>query len=107
MSRGIVLRAAFILCVLAALAGLAARKDAAGTRPGDSISQPKSAATANGTRSNGASIGRHTFSQQYDICYVDADGRPMVYERKRLVFFFPESPPEVNDRTFIETNTCQ
>ena len=42
-----------------------------------------------------------------DYCYVDAEGRPMVFHRRRLVFFLPESPPEVNDRTFIESDECR
>ena len=41
------------------------------------------------------------------ICHVDEEGRPMVFHRRRLVFFLPEAPPEVNDRTFIETDECQ
>ncbi len=31
----------------------------------------------------------------------------MVFHRRRLVFFFPESPPGAEDRTFIETDLCQ
>jgi hypothetical protein len=49
----------------------------------------------------------HNFSFAYDYCYIDGDGRPVMFHRKRLVFFLPDSPPEVNDRTFIESDTCQ
>lgn len=44
-----------------------------------------------------------TFSQAYEICAEDSEGRPLVVRQKKPVFFFPNSPPEVNDRTFIET----
>ena len=46
-----------------------------------------------------------TFSQAYEYCYVDSEGRPVIVHR-RLVFFLPEGPPEVNDRTFIESGEC-
>ena len=61
------------------------------------------------TRSSSGAVyvGPHTFSPPYDYCYVDADGRPVMIHRRRLVFFLPESRPDVNDRTFIETDTCQ
>ena len=48
----------------------------------------------------------HPFSQAYEYCYVDSEGRPMIVHR-RLVFLLPDAPPEVNDRTFIESGECQ
>ena len=65
------------------------------------------AAASSRVKPNGASAGPHHFSMQYDYCYVDAEGRPMIFHRRRLVFFLPQSPPEVNDHTFIETDLCQ
>lgn len=44
----------------------------------------------------------HTFSEAYEYCYVDSEGKPMLVHR-RLVFLLPDAPPEVNDRTFIES----
>jgi len=31
----------------------------------------------------------------------------MIFHRRRFVTFVPDSPPEVSDRTFIETNKCE
>ena len=47
----------------------------------------------------------HPFSQAYEYCYVDSEGRPMIVHR-RLVYLLPAAPPEVNDRTFIESGEC-
>ena len=92
MSRRSVQRVAILLLMFAGLALLTVRRDVAGsTGP-----------------TQGGGVGRpRSFSAAYDYCYVDEKGRPMVFHRRRLVFFLPQAPPEVNDRTFIETDECQ
>jgi len=114
MRRQFVLRGTVTLCMLAGVAALSVRRDGAvRNEPGLfdrwHLLQPGSAAASvsNGAKRNEASAVPHHFSMQYDYCYVDAEGRPMVFHKRRLVFFFPESPPGVEDRTFIETNLCQ
>ena len=76
-------------------------------RPLDLV-QPESAAASlsSSAQPNRASAGPHTFSSQYDYCYVDEDGRPLVFHRRRLVFFLPEALYP-DDLTFIETRECQ
>ena len=111
MSRKEVHQWLFVLLLLAGLAVLTVRRDASVNNP--SVHANSSSAPGQGS---GAVVGSgetkaagrpRSFSAAYDYCYVDADGRPMVFHRRRLVFFLPESPPEVNDRTFLETNECQ
>jgi len=65
--------------------------------------------TASQTRSSGRAVyvGRHPFSPAYEYCYVDADGRPVLIHRQRLVFLLTESRPDVNERSSIETDTWQ
>lgn len=103
MKRNITRCAVVAVAMLAALALLTVRKEADGNRP----VHANASASLSPVRPSDASGLPHTFSQAYDYCYVDENGRPMIFHRRRLVFFFPESPPEVNDRTFIETNECQ
>jgi hypothetical protein len=106
-------RGAIIVLMLGGAAALSVRRDTAA----DTVSkladrsrwlhlEAAAASISNSTSPNGTSAGPHHFSMAYDYCYVDAEGRPMIFHRRRLVFFLPESPPEVNDRTFIETNEC-
>lgn len=110
MQRRTVQRAASVLCVLAGMAALTIRKDvAAGTEPGHSdrlhASQAESAnpAAASGTRPDGASVGRYYFSNEYDYCSVDADGKPRGFHQKHRV---PGSPSYSDDRTFIWPDAC-
>ena len=114
MPRRFALRGTVTLCMLVGVAALSIRSDVAvGNRPGYSgpshLSRPESVAGSvpSEAKVNGAAAAPHRFSMQYDYCYVDAEGRPMVFHRRRLVFFFPESTPEDLDRTFIETDFCQ
>jgi len=114
MPRQFVLRGAVTLCMLVGVAALSIRKDAAaGYAPSHYDPSPHvqskatDASLSNSATINGVSPGPHYFSMQYDYCYVDAKGRPMIFHRRRLVFFVPESPPEVLDRTFIETDSCR
>ncbi len=112
MSRNFVKRGALMLCILAGLAIMLARRDVAGARsvsPDTSAQVGHKPAADSQTRSSGRAVyvGPHTFSPAYEYCYVDADGRPVMVHRRRLVFFLPESRPDVNDRTFIESDMCQ
>lgn len=61
--------------------------------------------TASQITSDNKSVHPHRFSQAYEYCYVDSEGRPVMVHRK-LVFFLPEALPEVTDRTFIESGEC-
>ncbi len=113
MPRRFILRGAVMLCMVVGVAALSVRRDAAtGTGPGHTdrshLVQPESAAASlsSSAQPNRASAGPHTFSSQYDYCYVDEDGRPLVFHRRRLVFFLPEAPYP-DDLTFIETRECQ
>jgi hypothetical protein len=110
MSQGFIVRCTAAFSMLAGIAALSVRRDtAASTGPSlAALSHLASAAAAaqNGASPDATSAGPHHFSMAYDYCYEDAEGRPMIFHRRRLVFFFPESPPEVNDRTFIETDLC-
>jgi hypothetical protein len=92
-----------VVLILAGLAMVIVHKEAwSGGRLQYANSLPATRQTTGETASR-----PHNFSRAYDYCYVDAEGRPVVFHRKRLVFFFPDSPPEVNDRTFIESDSCQ
>ena len=114
MSRRFMPRGTATLCTLVGVAALSIRRDAAvDSGPGHSapshLSQRESVAASvpNEAKASGAAAAPHHFSMQYDYCYVDTEGRPMIFHRRRLVFYLPESPPKVNDRTFIETDLCQ
>jgi len=111
MSRNFVKRGALMLCILAGLAVLLIRREisARSAGPGALAQAGHESAAVSQTHGSGRAVyvGPHTFSPTYEYCYVDADGRPLMIRRRRLVFFLPESPPEVNDRTFIETGTCR
>jgi hypothetical protein len=99
MSRGFVRRALLVLCVLAVLMIATARKQSSG--------DPGSVHANTSAQHLDDAPGRpHTFSQAYDYCYVDSDGRPLMFHRRRLVFFLPDTP-QLNDRTSIETDQCQ
>ena len=112
MSRNFVKRGAMMLCILAGLAILLVRRDLARARSVSPNTAPqvghKSAADSQ-TRSSGKAVydGPHTFSPAYEYCYVDVDGRPVMIYRRRHVFFLSEARPDVNNRTFIKTDTCQ
>lgn len=112
MLRSLLPRWAFVALILAGLAVLLVRKDDSS----DSIS-PRANASASTTQhslgglgpsmqAGGSSAGPYTFSQAYDYCYVDAEGRPMVFQRRRLVLFLPEAPG-LDDRTFVTSGDCQ
>ena len=112
MSRCFVKRGAVMLCMLVGLAVLFFRRGATGAgsaSPNTSAKVAHESAADSQTRSSGSTVyvGPRTFSPVYEYCYVDADGKPVMIHRRRLVFFLPESRPDVNDRTFIETDTCQ
>jgi len=112
MSRNFLKRGALMLCILAGLAIVLVRRDVAGARsvsPDTSVQVGHGAAAVWQTRSSGRAVyvGPHTFSPVYEYCYFDEDGRPVMIQRRRLVFFLPESRPDANDHTFIETDTCQ
>lgn len=105
-------RGAILLCILAGLAILLVRRDVARARsvsPKTTVQAGKKSAADSQTRGSGAAVyvGPHTFSPAYEYCYVDADGRPVMMHRRRLVFFPPESRPDVDERTIIETDRCQ
>ena len=112
MSRNLVKRGAIMLCILAGLAILLVRREVARARlvnPRSSTQVGHKSEANSQTRSSGGAVyvGPHTFSPAYEYCYVDVDGRPVMIHRRRLVFFLPESRPDVSDRTFIETDKCQ
>ena len=111
MSRSFVKRGALMLCILAGLAVLLIRREisARSARPSALAQAGHESAAVLQTHSSGRAVyvGPHNFSSAYEYCHVDADGRPLMIHQRRLVFFLPESPPEVNDRTFIETGTCR
>jgi hypothetical protein len=92
-----------VLALLAGPALLTARTDV----DASAAVRASSPASVQSSTSGDASARPHTFSQAYNYCYDDAEGRPMVVRKKPLVFFLPDAPPEVKDRTFIETNECQ
>jgi len=100
-----------MLCILAGLAVLLIRREISARSAGPSALAQAGHESAAVSQTHGSGravyVGPHTFSPAYEYCYVDADGRPLMIHRRRLVFFLPESPPEVNDRTFIETGTCR
>ena len=102
-----------MLCILAGLAILLARRDLAGARFVNLktwAAQVGHKSEANSqTRSSGGAVyvGPHAFSPVYEYCYVDVDGRPVMMHRRRPVFFPPQSRPHISDRTFIETDKCQ
>src|SRR5215469_11907960 len=111
MSRSFVKRGALMLCILAGLAVLLIRREisARSARPSALAQAGHESAAVSQTHSSGRAeyVGPHTFSPGYEYCYVDADGRPLMIHRRRLVFFLPESRPDVNERTRIEADTCQ
>jgi hypothetical protein len=103
MKRRFLQSGATVMLALAGLLMVTARRDASG-----GSKHPYANTSAATSQTTGKESARpYYFSPAYDYCYVDSDGRPIVFHRKRLVFFFPDSPPEVNDRTFIETDSCQ
>jgi len=111
MSRNFVKRGALMFCILAGLAALLVRRDSAGARsssPSTLEQVGHGSADASQTRSSSGAVyvGPHTFSPAYEYCFVDANGRPLMIHRRRLMFFQPESP-DMNDRTFIESDICQ
>ena len=91
--------------VVLTLAGLARSRSAKKLGAAEASLANPSPATRQTT--GGAASRPHNFSRAYDYCYVDADGRPVMFHRKRLAFFLPDSPQEVNDWTFIESDSCQ
>ena len=99
MKRSSVKRAGVMVLVLAGLAVFTVRRqaDGAGTVHANS---PAS------TQDAGAWHPRW-FSRTYEICAEDSEGRPLVVHQKELVFFLPQSPPELEDRTFILTKQCR
>lgn len=112
MSRNLVKRGAIMLCILAGLAILLVRRDLARARlvnPKPSAQVVHQSEADSQTRSSGGAVyvGPHAFSPAYEYCYVDVDGRPVIIHRRRLVFFLPESRPDMSDQTFIETDKCQ
>ena len=111
MSRSLVHRWLFVVLLLGGLAVLTIRKDASGNSGSVYANSSPASGEASGVvvgSGKTKAAGRpRSFSAAYDYCYVDEEGRPMVFHRRRLVFFLPEVPPEVNDRTFIETDECQ
>jgi len=103
-----------MLCILAGIAVLLIQREVAGARsvsPSTSVQVGigHESAAVSPTRTSGKAVyvGPHAFSPAYEYCYVDADGRPVMIHRRRLVFFLSESRPDVNDRPFIETDMCQ
>lgn len=112
MSRNLVKRGAIMLCILTGLAILLVQREVARARlvnPKSSAQVGHQSAADSHTRSSGGAVyvGPHTFSPAYEYCYVDVDGRPLMIHRRRLVFFLPESRPDISDRTLIETDKCQ
>ena len=100
-----------VALLLAGLAVLTVRKDASGIS--GAVLANSSSAPGNGSgtvvgsgETKGAGRPR-SFSAAYDYCYIDEEGRPMVFHQRRLVYLLPEAPPEVHDRTFTETDQCQ
>ena len=100
MKRGLIKRGVIALLLLAGLALVTVRRELAATA---GTKSPASSQTTSGH------VPRHSqaFSQAYEICAEDGEGRPLVVHRKKLVFLFPDSAPEVNDRTFIESGECR
>lgn len=109
MPRRFAVRGTLTFCMLVDVAARSVKRDfTAGTRLGhsDRAAEPPAAAVSKGTKLAGMSAAPTPLSRAYEYCDIDAEGRPMVFNRRRLRFFLPESPPEMNDRTFIETNEC-
>jgi len=111
MSGNFVKRGALMLCLLAGLSVLLIRKNAGAHSVSTSapVQAGHESVAASQTRGSGRAVyvGRHPFSPVYEYCYVDADGRPVLIHRQRRVFLLPESRPDVNERTSMETDTCQ
>ena len=87
-----------MVLLLAGLALVAVRRELA-------ASAGSRLAPSSQTTLPGVPVHPHWFSQAYEYCYVDSEGKPMLVHR-RLVFLLPNAPPEVNDRTFIESGEC-
>ena len=98
MKRALIKRGAGVLLLLAGLTLVTVRRELAAS------AGEKSSASSQTTPRNVPGH-PHPFSQAYEYCYVDSEGRPMIVHR-RLVFLLPDAPPEVNDRTFIESGEC-
>jgi len=111
MSRNVVHQWLIVMLLLAGLAVLTVRRDASvndrSVHANSSSAPGQGSGVVVGSGETKAAGRPRNFSAAYDYCYVDAEGRPIVFHRRRLVFFLPESPPEVNDRTFIDTDQCQ
>ena len=86
------------LAFFAALLLLTARKEAIET-PAVNVS-PATPRMGNDLKQAG------TFSQFYDYCGVDGEGRPIVVRRKRHLFLHQDDPWEENDRRF-DSALCQ
>ena len=107
MSRRFLQRGAVLLCMLTGLGLLMARRNVSSSAGSLSVKNAEDVRQTDNSSKRGVVVRPRTFSRAYDYCYTDENGRPMVVHRKRLVFFLPDSPPEVNDRTFIESRECQ
>jgi len=98
MKRRFVKRAAVVMLILANFAAFMICRRADGS---DTVyaNSPASAQNA------GARHAR-TFSQAYEICAEDSEGRPLVVRRKKVDFYRSDPSPRVNEQTFIETEEC-
>ena len=102
MRRNLTRRALIMLALLAGMALLTVRKEStvSSAAPERQQADPFQRRAVEPRRAR-------PFSQDYEYCYVDSDGRPMIVHRKKHLFFLPEPEPQVDDRTFIEGDECR